>query len=515
LGMAHQGYEWYTRMIGNPVKDNESVLSGDYKEATDHIDHHPAKLIMSAFYEGAGIESPYIRGFTNLLLSGRLVEPEGVHTMCGSLMGEPGTKIVLTILGKVINKAACRNPDAFRSRAELQKDRFATAGDDTIDAGPLKVLKRFKRYAQRTGLIPSPDKWGIYGTAAPYCENLICFRMQFISAYEDGFAALGGYIDYPKIRLTSSERKPQKGEEDTNPVFGKAKMLVKMLQWCPNWYPDFKHRMFCLFLRNMRNFILKGYQTFTPEEWGGLGIPCRQRLLETQMAPWHKALIALREKGDDVAAIALRRWGTMTVVDRGLDTNSLETKALYMEELALQGLEPIDPLTIPALTGKVKKKDQFEELAHLGYKTREQILTLIISAQTYTSYYDVEVKAARGYNVNRPFAQRTSQLEHFAKQRIEKTGLSVAEILEGFVFPVTQNNDYPKPSTVASPLYLVRGRKTPEGIPLGLEKKIPGPRCFTETRNGVLLGWLKPTVQVPVKGPRRLRRDSSESDEDR
>ena len=111
-------------------------MSGDYQSATDYIVHPIAKEVMFGFLKGLGLEERYFYCLFDGLLRPRLVElpvPERekdeesiliygvpfrnlnrfdkgtinttkqVLTSCGALMGDVGTKIILTVMTKTVD----------------------------------------------------------------------------------------------------------------------------------------------------------------------------------------------------------------------------------------------------------------------------------------------------------------------------------------------------------------------------------------------------------------------------
>jgi hypothetical protein len=67
-----------------------------------------------------------MHGYTDLLLSPR--ELEGKYTARGSLMGEPGTKVILTLVAKCLDVST--RHDAAGHFMALRLNTFQSAGDD-------------------------------------------------------------------------------------------------------------------------------------------------------------------------------------------------------------------------------------------------------------------------------------------------------------------------------------------------------------------------------------------------
>lgn len=79
-------------------------------------------------------------------------------------MGEPGTKIILTICTKVAETMA-------RQMCNLPYNPyFQSAGDDQLTLGDEKLYKALWSSAEICGLKPSKEKFGCFNVATMYCE---------------------------------------------------------------------------------------------------------------------------------------------------------------------------------------------------------------------------------------------------------------------------------------------------------------------------------------------------------
>jgi hypothetical protein len=102
LSLGYQLNEWLKGMGTVP----KYVMVGNFESATDHIQHYAGQLSMKVLLNGLHAnKNGYASNFINLLLSPRVLEEDRVTTITnsGCLMGEPGTKIVLTFLALVAN----------------------------------------------------------------------------------------------------------------------------------------------------------------------------------------------------------------------------------------------------------------------------------------------------------------------------------------------------------------------------------------------------------------------------
>jgi len=104
------------------IIEGHLFMSGDYEEATDHVEHEVARKILHHFFNKLGYTSKYIHGYIDLLLSPReiQVDPRNHNTWVvskrGCLMGEPGSKVVLTILTKCVD---CSTREVYKTAKEL------------------------------------------------------------------------------------------------------------------------------------------------------------------------------------------------------------------------------------------------------------------------------------------------------------------------------------------------------------------------------------------------------------
>lgn len=101
--------------------------------------------------------------------SGKILHTEFV-TDRGSLMGEPGTKIVLTILTRIAETLARR-----ASGYEGINLWFASAGDDQLSVGSKEYYFNLMSKAILVGLKPSLDKFGCFTKAVMYCEQVVTY----------------------------------------------------------------------------------------------------------------------------------------------------------------------------------------------------------------------------------------------------------------------------------------------------------------------------------------------------
>jgi len=374
------------------------VMVGDFESATDHISHEAGKIAMSELLSAFGAHGGYSKSYLDLLLSPRVyTDSNGVEviTNTGSLMGEPGTKIILTFLAKVANCYANGGTSSLY---------FATAGDDQIDASDnLDVLTKYAEASRITTMVPSEDKWGIFENHFVYCQQM---------CKTDTKIGYDSEIQIPKPRLISPEAKLGRGDEDTNPIFGKVREFSNTWRWVPPEYNDLKYAMLWRLLRNMHHLMERRPEAFVPPQWGGLGLPVDNPKVYTEKLPiWHRHLISEREQGNMVAKSILANWGDKTVSSRGAE-HSVPT--IFLEEFPLLfDFKTIEELELILNFSEAERKLNYPSRKKLAWKqqwiTEGEALQKIMQSQTYSNMWELETRITRGYK-NLTWAQRASRM---------------------------------------------------------------------------------------------------------
>ncbi|UHK03134.1 MAG: RNA-dependent RNA polymerase [Sanya eysarcoris guttigerus narnavirus 1] len=441
LSCADQAWSYYRRIARThkhrkPL-ENKYVLSGDFEQATDHIDHTIARTIVREYLLFAGIQSPYVMSCVDLLLSPRIIvewnkkekKEERFLTKRGALMGEPLTKVVLTILAKVANKASVRNPDSVRTYSELESDFFSTAGDDIIDAYPTRErAHHFRKACRDLSLVPNQEKWGIYRTIVPYCTRYLLVSGSFYSIdneRDDGRnhddSAL---IDIVNPRLLSQERKTGKGDEDTNPAYGKAFELAKYCNWLRPHYPELKLRLIQAFCRAHKYLIGIGPQSVLPRAWGGLGLPGNVEAAFRLLPKWHQELIIMREKyHDSDACAALSSWSNPSATLRGLISKTRERSyrsspwytivSNYAEGKSYNIACSEVLRNNPHLQATQRRRLKTDVLRKHGYITLEDVIRSLEDSQTWIDTWLCQRRPSRGFANKRSWADRNRILEEY------------------------------------------------------------------------------------------------------
>jgi hypothetical protein len=312
-------------------KEIESISTSDLTAATDWLEHDMASSSMKAFLDGRFSEHParnYLHNAINLVCSPRLiiekpacfnlkggvrnpkiyrkfktssdslsVEHEnkfykGYVTKRGILMGEPLTKMILSLLSIAAERSARANSsttnpslsDFMRSRRTLHQ--YACAGDDHIGLGKTSYLKQIPLVLQYWSGEISWDKYCISHYGAHYCQDFLIkpqpgpnYALRKLSE----LARQGRLVERPKykldhiwLRLFSDRRKVGSAVfEETNPFPGKSKALTEMLGWTGR---DLDFRLNLVLLQKLglgRWFpaaYLKDPRSYVPQAFGGRGL---------------------------------------------------------------------------------------------------------------------------------------------------------------------------------------------------------------------------------------------------
>jgi hypothetical protein len=308
-----------------------------------------------------------------------VIEEDGIVTITnsGSLMGEPGTKIVLSFLALVANCYARRGPSS---------QNFATAGDDQIDAdNNLNELIRYAEASKVTTMVPSESKWGIFRYSTMYCQQLLDVQVTDPKS---------GEIPVPKPRLLSAETKSGRGDTDTNPAYGKASQFAKEWGWCE--FEGLKFSMILMFLRNLRKHIELRPEVFLSREWGGLGLPgIPQQSLYRLLPDWHQSLIAHRELGNDHAKKVLANWSTPLIMSRGLQIADVD---IYRESITeYTPTATIDQIELQ-LPDHTRYREKLKAARLQGWLPVDDVVNTIRDSHTYANIWDVKAPTDRGFS---------------------------------------------------------------------------------------------------------------------
>nr|AUF41955.1 RNA-dependent RNA polymerase [Phytomonas serpens narnavirus 1] len=169
---------------------HDRMYISDYSNATDAIDHRLARNLLEGFCEGVGMdhESALIGpGIDSLcrpkaLMHRRDRNQEGkvpTLTKSGIFMGEPLTKVTLTLLMHVLPLLALASSEKGKKSVEGEEFHqpswffYYAPGDDHVATGPDWFLEALAQTSTKLGMLLNKDKTYLTKTFAPLCEQWI------------------------------------------------------------------------------------------------------------------------------------------------------------------------------------------------------------------------------------------------------------------------------------------------------------------------------------------------------
>jgi hypothetical protein len=296
LKAAEQSFEW-VKSLSNLAKqgkksfnEDTAFLTSDLKEATDHCQHTYSRCIFTAFLEGLGLgNSNYLLSCVDLLCSPRVLlghpgaptADSPLVTRAGALMGDPGTKALLTLCNLVAEERSFQIEQGWKLGDHLVVDHgtqwrhFSCAGDDHLASGPKSYLERIRAWHESTGMVISYDKYTVSRIMAKYAERFLYFGPT--TRITELFGESSPVVDSVKIRLLSDQVKGRESEDEKNPAWGKLRFLSKQLSWLPTGWVSMKdvilQRAYSRFSHLLPWMDSRWSLMFLPTELGGMGLP--------------------------------------------------------------------------------------------------------------------------------------------------------------------------------------------------------------------------------------------------
>jgi hypothetical protein len=442
---AAQAFEYIKRLDGYVPKQDVFMFS-DFEEATDHVSHEVANLVMENFLQGLGVRSPYIVGYFKFLCQPVLLD-EHTYGFQGIPMGTPGSKIVLHIIGKVMSHMA-KGHEKAQTFEELKRNTLAIAGDDVVDLCNQETAKRYPRCARILRMKPSAMKTGGYRFGGPYCEVAIRRgNFSWRTASNDPNSAL---VDTVRARLLSKETKQGHGDEDRNPVFGKAQQLFKELEWCPEYYPGMKSRVRVLFARAFRLYLKKDVHVLLRPSIGGLGVwsdPATEwPVIYSTLPEYLKGILGMVSHAtkDEVALYnralrILRSWSSPQNYVRGLATEE-EANPFFEEAHLLSSCFDLEEVVQQLVARGAKppsdqprRVDLVNFINQHGYYCVEDALD-----RSCRPFWEIkDLKVSRGWPT-RPFNERSRI------QEVESRALPFRELTYDDFVKLMSKDIYPR-----------------------------------------------------------------------
>jgi len=308
LSRGWQGYEWVKGLRNAGPVPNEITykLSSDLSQATDYCVHEYSLAMLEGLMEGLGEDNPYLHLCARVLCSPRRYESHvgaffDTLTTSGVLMGDPGTKAVLTMHN------LCAEWEAFirHSRGMIESSdeefysylrgskggpakrwrHFACSGDDHTAQGPKSYLQRISLNHQLNGMSVSWSQNFLSSRGAFYCEEMILtvgispsdlYGVATPLHERDYFSH--PHIDAMKVRLLSPCAKEHEGKDEPNPAIGKARQVQSMLAWLGGGFEAMVPMVSKRFEQRMESFLPKNLALrYLPVLLGGIGAPAFHR----------------------------------------------------------------------------------------------------------------------------------------------------------------------------------------------------------------------------------------------
>nr|CAK8177702.1 RNA-dependent RNA polymerase [Narnavirus sp.] len=472
LSRAWQGFEytkaWSTKDQNDPPTEEERyILTSDLTTATDYCPREYSEALLKGFTEGLGISGPLITAWIKLLTGPRIYrgpveEFADSLTVRGSLMGDPGTKVVLSLFNRAAEMESMlrwsihqHNPRP--SHRFLMKQLrchgvpnsrfrlFAYAGDDHIAVGPIRYLKGITEAHIRNGMKVSTSSNFISKLAGFYCEEIIyignslvwtCWGRQTPLAkqpYEEN-----PHVDALKIRLFSLCSKEHEGKNETNPAIGMASSLRGMIAWFAEGWETLRPICSYRFSQKMRrllpeNVVLRGL----PRSLGGLEAPVFGFGREELIQYWNKIPIPIRraiclvQTSHTTEVQALRRL--LSVVSsattaRGIDLDSIEEQVrsvLSSELCQVKPIEALRPSHIDELTWEnTRLIDKLKAVSREGkFIPVGEALQVVMRPYVFRDLLFPEESIAHGIDPNRKRAYRQTSWD----RRISRLSEAICE----------------------------------------------------------------------------------------
>jgi hypothetical protein len=284
LGGAHQGFEWAKDSSWkewNSSYDDFLLLSSDLSQATDHCSHEVGYQLMTGLLDGLGLSNDYFNLCVELqTCNRRIISPiinESYDCVTGILMGDPGTKVVLTMFNLAAEQEAALTFFEGHIPPDVHWRNFACAGDDHIAFGPREYLKAISQAHRDNHMVVSEDQNFRSDRLSRYCEQFI-YMDGTVKPYQGRNLNRAPYeencfVDALKIRLLSREVKGQEARDEKNPAIGKGSALSSYIEWSA---PGFRNHMVLgvsRYFHSRMYSLLEGVHLLRlmPCQLGGLG----------------------------------------------------------------------------------------------------------------------------------------------------------------------------------------------------------------------------------------------------
>jgi len=387
--------------------EDYAALSSDLKEATDHIPKIVALQLLNGFIQGSGLRSNLVKICTDLLMMDRSFIGQNFvseRQTRGVMMGEPLTKVILTMMNLVVEEYAYREFNNIDFGTVFPKGGFRRTfhigGDDHLAIGPRGYLDLITEFHLRCGNHISEGKHGISNKVVRYCEKLLDIRNIYKpwSLKELNESTLGyeksPFIDSIKVRLLSPTTKTFNIINDRNVAIGKGGSLGKILKWLNRdhfpmkWVKMVRNRFF----ERMGSLLPDRssgvyWQLMLPSYWGGLDLYLPDEIsdLAGKLPDLTKSIMVNYLEQPEAAyeqVVLLRKFLT-NYSYRGYRLNETEASAMRLHiETAVKGNLPAQPWWSLKReydpTGVLPASELSDIVYRDGWMTEEEILDQLL-----------------------------------------------------------------------------------------------------------------------------------------
>lgn len=302
-------------------RDHRYIISGDYKQATDHIPSHISRYIEELIAGRCGVPLEDVPVLLSSLVN-HVVQVSGPGRCSlkvqrsGQLMGSPSSFPVLCIYNAALSRLAVETSQEERSYRMLHDLPMLVNGDDLILAGDLATYLNWKRIVNWAGLKPSVGKTLVskkFGTI-----NSSLYRFDDTSSFGTDWVR-ATHIPHLQLQLALGSMKSGRVDlsgrviSNANPI-SESRMWHQFMDSCRNksrgW--RFLFGVNRIYLRSLCQEFPRASLVLPPEA-GGLGFPLpppQSGYLEKRLPRNHHLTLArmLLEEGTEGQNRCRREW---------------------------------------------------------------------------------------------------------------------------------------------------------------------------------------------------------------
>jgi len=402
LTKSDQAWQAMYRFSQKEFPEDFWVLSSDLKEATDHIPKVIGRVLLESFLEGLGSDSRHADVCLSLISRSRQFEGKdheilSINQERGIMMGEPLTKVILTILNLVVEEEAFRWK--HKGHCPYKKWRsYHIGGDDHIACGPKDYLERITYNHIRWGSVISKGKHGLSKVLVKYCEKVIDVRnlLKGFNIFDTNNSTEGyrnsPFVDSVKVRLLSPTSKSFDVISDRNIAIGKGISLGNTLKWLNRdhfsikWVKMVRSRFFARMGSLLPNDTSSVYwQLHLPVHLGGLGLYVDDEVDELYNKiprATHSVMVNILRDPDDRKPLEILSNFLSNCSYRGFVLNETEVGMIKSQvETVIEQLPSLDWKGVKAEfdpSGEKSAVELVSEAHSNGYLSRQECLDYML-----------------------------------------------------------------------------------------------------------------------------------------